>query len=145
MCNMNKTIYFQAWRLGSYLLVHVGWVHICSNILGKHKIITPWYLEQLLDNIRNIILYLNINIIFIESLLVQLFLGIPLEIVHGPLRLSVLYLAGAVTGSLLTSVTDSHSYLAGASGGVYALLLAHLPTIIMNCKEMKTFVEWIVR
>ena len=77
--------------------------------------------------------------------IVQIFLGIPLEIVHGPLRLSGIYVAGAVSGSLLTSMTDSGTYLAGASGGVYALLLAHLPTIIMNCREMKTFVEWIVR
>ena len=77
--------------------------------------------------------------------LVQIFLGIPLEIIHGPLRLSGIYFAGVVSGSLLTSITNSRSYLAGASGGVYALLLAHLPTVIMNCREMKTFVEWIVR
>jgi rhomboid-related protein 1/2/3 len=83
--------------------------------------------------------------ILLNCFSVQIFLGIPLEIVHGPLRLSGVYLAGAVSGSLLTSITDSNTYLAGASGGVYALLLAHLPTIIMNWREMKTFVEWIVR
>ena len=68
-----------------------------------------------------------------------------MEIVHGPIRLMGVYLAGVVSGSLLTSITDSNTYLAGASGGCYALLLAHLPTIILNCREMKTFVEWIVR
>ena len=90
-------------------------------------------------------IYIFLKVTLLNWFSVQIFLGIPLEIVHGPLRLSGVYLAGAVSGSLLTSITDSNTYLAGASGGVYALLLAHLPTIIMNWREMKTFVEWIVR
>ena len=76
---------------------------------------------------------------------VQLLLGLPLEIVHGPLRIGVIYVAGGLSGSLLTSITDPEQFLAGASGGVYALMLAHLPTLIMNWREMKTFFEWIVR
>ena len=72
-------------------------------------------------------------------------LGLPLEIVHGPLRIGVIYLAGVVSGSLLTSMTDTGEFLAGASGGVYALMLAHLPTLIMNWRSMKTFFEWFVR
>ena len=72
-------------------------------------------------------------------------LGLPLEIVHGPLRIGIIYVAGGLSGSLLTSITDPEQFLAGASGGVYALMLAHLPTLIMNWKEMKTFFEWIVR
>jgi rhomboid-related protein 1/2/3 len=74
-----------------------------------------------------------------------LILGLPLEIVHGPLRIGTVYLAGALFGSLLTSMTDPGEFLAGASGGVYALMLAHLPTLIMNWREMKTFFEWFVR
>ena len=89
----------------------------------------------------------NMNIIILLRLFhsVQIFLGIPLEIVHGPLRLGGIYFAGVMSGALLTSVTDSNTYLAGASGGVYALLLAHLPTVILNWREMKTFAEWIIR
>ena len=97
------------------------------------------------DIIQEICLYVKFQYLYQIFEIVQIFLGIPLEIVHGPLRLSGIYVAGAMSGSLLTSMTDSNTYLAGASGGVYALLLAHLPTIIMNCREMKTFVEWIVR
>ena len=74
---------------------------------------------------------------------VQIMLGCPLEIVHGPIRVAAIYLAGSLTGSLLTSVTDSRYYLAGASGGAYALLLAHLPTLVLNWRDMKTFFEWI--
>ena len=67
-----------------------------------------------------------------------------MQIVHGPLRIGTIYLAGVLTGALLTSLTDPNEFLAGASGGVYALMLAHLPTLIMNWKEMKTFFEWMV-
>lgn len=82
----------------------------------------------------------------IQSLpLVQLLLGIPLEIVHGPLRIGAIYFCGVISGSLLTSITDPEEFLAGASGGVYALMLAHLPTLIMNWREMKTFFEWFIR
>ena len=37
-------------------------------------------------------------------------------------RLLLVYLAGVIAGSLGTSITDPSVYLAGASGGVYALL-----------------------
>jgi len=71
-------------------------------------------------------------------------LGLPLEIVHGPWRIGLVYLAGVLTGALATTLTDPNEFLAGASGGVYALMLAHLPTLIMNWQEMKTFFEWLV-
>ena len=30
-------VYYQAWRFLAYVLVHAGWVHICSNIIGKNN------------------------------------------------------------------------------------------------------------
>ena len=68
-----------------------------------------------------------------------------MEIVHGPFRIGGVYLAGVISGALLTTITDPKTYLAGASGGIYALLLAHLPTVIMNWRDMKTFAEWMIR
>lgn len=65
------------------------------------------------------------------NLLVQLFLGVPLEMVHRWWRVVLVYLAGVAAGSLATSLTDPKVYLAGASGGVYALVAAHIATIIM--------------
>ena len=79
-----------------------------------------------------------------SNIIVQLLLGLPLEIVHGPWRIGLVYLAGVLTGALATTLTDPNEFLAGASGGVYALMLAHLPTLIMNWQEMKTFFEWFV-
>ncbi|PSN49375.1 hypothetical protein C0J52_12208 [Blattella germanica] len=71
------------------------------------------------------------------NLLVQVALGVPLEMVHGWWRVLLVYLAGVVAGSLGTSISDPAVYLGGASGGVYALIAAHLATIFMNWSEMK--------
>lgn len=65
------------------------------------------------------------------NVVVQLLLGIPLEMVHKWWRVLIVYLAGVIAGSLGTSVSDPNVYLAGASGGVYAIITAHVATIIM--------------
>ncbi|KAL1453626.1 hypothetical protein WDU94_009952 [Cyamophila willieti] len=57
--------------------------------------------------------------------------------VHRWWRVLIIYLAGVLAGSLATSITDPKVYLAGASGGVYALIAAHIATIIMNWSEME--------
>ncbi len=75
----------------------------------------------------------------------QLLLGMPLEIVHGPFRIAAIYASGVLTGAIASSVSDPASFLAGASAGCYAIMLAHLPTVIMNWREMNSFVEWIIR
>ncbi|XP_069702003.1 rhomboid-related protein 2-like [Periplaneta americana] len=73
----------------------------------------------------------------VVNLLVQLLLGVPLEMVHHWWRVLIIYMAGVVAGSLGTSITDPYVRLAGASGGVYAILFAHISTIIMNWSEMR--------
>ncbi|KAH1018113.1 rhomboid-related protein 2 [Dendroctonus ponderosae] len=72
----------------------------------------------------------------IVNLVIQLVLGVPLEMVHKWWRVLLLYFAGVIAGSLATSITDPRVRLAGASGGVYCLLTAHIATIIMNWSEM---------
>lgn len=42
-----------------------------------------------------------------------------------------------VSGSLGTSVFDTDVYLVGASGGVYALLAAHLANVLLNYNNME--------
>jgi rhomboid-related protein 1/2/3 len=43
----------------------------------------------------------------------------------------IIYFAGVLAGSLATSVVEPNTYLAGASGGVYALIFAHMSTVIL--------------
>ncbi|PAV71576.1 hypothetical protein WR25_20531 [Diploscapter pachys] len=71
----------------------------------------------------------------IFNVLTQLLLGLPLELVH-QWRVVVVYVMGVICGSLLVSAVDPTVYLAGASGGVYALLAAHFSELIMNWSEV---------
>ena len=49
-------------------------------------------------------------------------------------RVVIVYLAGVVFGSVGGSLPSPTSYLAGASAGVYALIAAHVSTLVMNWK-----------
>uniref|UniRef100_A0A914W4H3 Phospholipid-transporting ATPase n=1 Tax=Plectus sambesii TaxID=2011161 RepID=A0A914W4H3_9BILA len=69
--------------------------------------------------------------------LTQIIIGIPLELVHKPWRIAIVYLLGVVAGSLAVSVSDPNVFLAGASGGVYALITAHVANLIVNWAEME--------
>lgn len=71
------------------------------------------------------------------NLCIQLLFGLPLEMVHGSGRIACIYFAGVLAGSLGTSVFDPEVYLVGASGGVYALLAAHLANVVINFHQMR--------
>uniref|UniRef100_A0A5K3ETG2 EF-hand domain-containing protein n=1 Tax=Mesocestoides corti TaxID=53468 RepID=A0A5K3ETG2_MESCO len=76
-----------------------------------------------------------IHLIF--NCVLQLALGTLLELVHKFWRVGIVYLFGVIAGSLAHSVSDPFVALAGASGGCYALIGAHVATIIMNWKTMQ--------
>lgn len=82
------------------------------------------------------------------NLFVQLAVGLPLELVHKLWRVMLVYFAGVLAGTLGTSIADPSVFLAGASGGVYALMAAHLANVIINWREMELaavrLVFWLV-
>lgn len=67
----------------------------------------------------------------------NLFLGVPLEKIHGPLRLFLMYQVGVFGGSMCLFVTDVHTSVVGCSGGVYSLYGMHLATLFLNWAEDK--------
>jgi len=73
------------------------------------------------------------------NILIQIIVGIPLEMSQpgmvGTFKVMTVYLGGVVLGSLGASLALPHNYLAGASAGVYALIAAHLATLVLNWKE----------
>ena len=75
------------------------------------------------------------------NVLIQLLLGVPLEMVHKWWRVGIVYIAGVVAGSLASSITDPYSFLAGASGGVYALLAAHLASVVIVSEKNKALCQ----
>ncbi|XP_023160401.1 protein rhomboid isoform X1 [Drosophila hydei] len=71
------------------------------------------------------------------NVVVQLLFGLPLEMVHGSTRIACIYFSGVLAGSLGTSIFDPEVFLVGASGGVYALLAAHLANVLLNYHQMR--------
>uniref|UniRef100_A0A0N5AZW2 Rhomboid protease n=1 Tax=Syphacia muris TaxID=451379 RepID=A0A0N5AZW2_9BILA len=99
-------------------------------IFNPHKKQELWrYFTYMLVHIDIFHLVLNI--------LAQLVLGVSLELVHKLWRIAAVYFSGVLAGSLLVSVVDPNAYLAGASGGVYALLAAHISDLLINWSEME--------
>lgn len=76
----------------------------------------------------------------VMNVIVQIFLGVTLELVHDWWRISLVYLSGVIAGSLGASITGPHRNLIGASGGVYALITAHIAAVILvNFIRILTF------
>lgn len=73
----------------------------------------------------------------VVNLAMQMVLGLLLELVHGWWRVGAIYLAGVLAGSLAQSITQPRFYLAGASGGVYAITYAHIGNLLLNWSEMQ--------
>lgn len=66
----------------------------------------------------------------------QILIGIPLEYVHGSIRVGLLYSVGVVIGSLTSLVVTPKTFLVGASGGDFCLMSAVLANCILNCDSM---------
>lgn len=117
-------------------------IYYC-NILGSVSTSgpVPWKSVLIYNPYRRYEIWRYFTYIFIHAgvyhilsnLLIQLFLGIPLEMVHKWWRVGVVYMTGVIAGSLASSISDPGSFLAGASGGVYALIAAHLANVIIVC------------
>lgn len=72
----------------------------------------------------------------VSNLVMNLCFGLPLEMIHGNLRIGVVYMAGVLAGSLGTSIFNNNLYLMGTSAGIYALLAAQLADILLNHNNM---------
>lgn len=73
----------------------------------------------------------------LSNVLLNLALGIPLEGIHGPLRLATMFNVGVFGGACCAMVSDVHTAVVGCSGGCYALLGIHTADLIMNWSEKK--------
>jgi rhomboid-related protein 1/2/3 len=104
--------------------------------LAQGFIYNPWKRQEAWRFVTYMFVHVGVMHIMM-NLIVQLFLGTALELVHCWWRVALVYLSGVAAGSMGTSISNPRIYLAGASGGVYALITAHIATIIMNWHEME--------
>lgn len=80
------------------------------------------------------------------NMFLQLILGIPLEMVHGSVRMMFLYEMGVYLGAITCALGDIYTSVVGASGGVYCIIGIHLANLIMNWSEMNRgmFNHWTI-
>lgn len=71
------------------------------------------------------------------NLFLLVMLGVPLEGLHGSLRLLIMFNAGVVGGAFCYFIVDAHTAVVGCSGGCYALVGIHLAALIMNWRQTK--------
>lgn len=65
------------------------------------------------------------------NLAVQIFLGFALEMRNAWWRVALVYIAGVLAASIGNSIMEPGYCLRGASGGVYAIITAHVAVTIM--------------
>lgn len=67
----------------------------------------------------------------ISNVLMQIFLGASLQIMHNWWRILLVYFAGGLAGCLGNSFFTPDGNLCGSSAGVFALLFGHIADIIL--------------
>lgn len=110
---------YQGWRFLTYMFVHIGIMHLMMNLIIQIFLGTFLEVGKIWKNFKK-----DFQIFLLS--------------VHCWWRVALIYLAGVAAGSMGTSIYSPKIFLAGASGGVYALITAHVASIIMNWKEMRS-------
>ncbi|ELW48220.1 rhomboid-related protein 2 [Tupaia chinensis] len=122
-------IYYAVWK------PQRQWITLDTGILESPFIYSPEKRQEAWRFISYMLVHAGVQHI-VGNLLMQLVLGIPLEMVHKGLRVGLVYMAGVIAGSLASSIFDPLKSLVGASGGVYALMGGYFMNVIVNFREM---------
>ncbi|XP_056416566.1 rhomboid-related protein 2 [Hyla sarda] len=122
-------IYYAVW------MPQKQWITLDSGITNSPFIYRPDKREEAWRFLSYMLVHAGVQHI-IGNLFLQLFLGIPLEMVHKGHRVGLVYIAGVIGGSLASSIFDPRLALVGASGGVYALIGGYFMNVIVNFKDM---------
>uniref|UniRef100_A0A3P9NHG4 Rhomboid-related protein 2 n=1 Tax=Poecilia reticulata TaxID=8081 RepID=A0A3P9NHG4_POERE len=107
-------IYYAVWK------PHKQWVTLDQSLWKSPLTYDPAKRQEAWRFFSYMFVHAGVGHIFC-NLVMQLLLGIPLEMVHKGHEVGFVYLAGVLAGSLASSIFDPLTVLVGASGGVYAL------------------------
>ncbi|XP_007557265.1 rhomboid-related protein 2 [Poecilia formosa] len=123
-------IYYALWK------PHKQWVTLDEGIWKSPLTYDPAKRQEAWRFLSYMFMHAGVGHIF-GNLVMQLLLGIPLEMVHKGHEVGLVYLAGVLAGSLASSIFDPLTVLVGASGGVYALYGGYFINAVVNFKQMK--------
>lgn len=97
----------------------------CLLITGKLL-----YFKKKLDIFYHTIIFFSSPEHLLWSIIAQIAVGLPLEMVHGP-RVLIIYCAGILGGSVIQSGIYPLEDLAGGSPGGHAIIIAHISKIVL--------------
>ncbi|XP_026529558.1 rhomboid-related protein 2 [Notechis scutatus] len=129
LAELSVFIYYAVWK------PQTQWITLEVGIWESPLIYRPEKRKEAWRFLSYMFLHAGVEHI-IGNLVLQLCLGIPLELVHKGHRVGAVYLAGVIGGSLASSICDPLLGLVGASGGVYALIGGYFMNILLNFREM---------
>ncbi|XP_073703705.1 rhomboid-related protein 2 [Garra rufa] len=132
LAELGVFIYYAVWR------PQTQWVTLGVGIWESPLTYKPEQREEAWRFLSYMFVHAGVEHIM-GNMIMQLFLGIPLEMVHKGFEVGMVYMAGVLAGSLASSIFDPYSALVGASGGVYALMGGYFMNAIVNFGEMKVF------
>ncbi|XP_047455895.1 rhomboid-related protein 2 [Mugil cephalus] len=124
-------IYYAVWKPSQ----NQQWMTLDEGIWNSPLTYKPECRQQAWRFISYMFVHAGVEHI-VGNLVMQLMLGIPLEMVHKGFEVGMVYLAGVIVGSLASSIFDPLSALVGASGGVYALIGGYFMNAVVNFREM---------
>ncbi|XP_034029991.1 rhomboid-related protein 2 [Thalassophryne amazonica] len=122
-------IYYAVWK------PQKQWVTLEDGIWHSRLIYKPDHRQEAWRFLSYMFVHAGVEHI-VGNLIMQLLLGIPLELVHKGFEVGMVYTAGVLAGSLASSIFDPLSALVGASGGVYALIGGYFMNAVVNFREM---------
>ncbi|XP_042280070.1 rhomboid-related protein 2 [Thunnus albacares] len=122
-------IYYAVWK------PQKQWVTLDEGIWNSPLTYKPDHRQEAWRFVSYMFVHAGVEHI-VGNLIMQLLLGIPLELVHKGFEVGMVYLAGVLAGSLASSIFDPLSALVGASGGVYALIGGYFMNAVVNFREM---------
>ncbi|CAK6964327.1 rhomboid-related protein 2 [Scomber scombrus] len=122
-------IYYAVWK------PQKQWVTLDDGIWNSPLTYKPDHRQEAWRFISYMFVHAGVEHI-LGNLVMQLLLGIPLELVHKGFEVGMVYLAGVLAGSLASSIFDPLHALVGASGGVYALIGGYFMNAVVNFREM---------
>ncbi|XP_067095025.1 rhomboid-related protein 2 isoform X1 [Osmerus mordax] len=122
-------IYYAAWK------PQKQWVTLGEGIWNSPLTYKPGLRQDAWRFLSYMFVHAGVQHI-LGNLVMQLLLGIPLELVHKGFEVGMVYMAGVLAGSLASSIFDPLSALVGASGGVYALIGGYFMNAVVNFREM---------
>lgn len=71
------------------------------------------------------------------NVFLNVMLGVPLEGLHGHIRMVLMFNVGVFGGACCYFVNDAHTVVVGCSGGCYSLIGMHFADLIMNWNQKK--------